>query len=206
MLKAHCVAVSLLTLLLGSGCTPHVKISDDPNEKFTAQQTTINSFENSNTFNNYGFSYHYESRSGNGKTYFYKSIQEFSDNDFTNQRNILAETWVEIEKEEYLQTQQHYDQTGKIVDLHPEILQATPIYQKFLQFLEQQQARHAQFEKERTEFDKAFKHRQAKFDAEFNKNWDSTNKLDTVLTEPDPVQHSELDDVQMVTPDTTNNL
>lgn len=116
MIKSNLWHIIFLTILLGSGCSENdhtnvagdnslshskTSVNNDPNAKFTAQQTSVNSFESSNTYNNYGFAYRYESRNGDGKEYFYKSIQEFVSNDVTNQRNILAESWVEIPKEEY---------------------------------------------------------------------------------------------------------
>ncbi|WP_168396100.1 hypothetical protein [Acinetobacter indicus] len=219
MIQSNFLHVVFLTLLLGSGCSKndHLNIAgdnsssynkssvnNDPNAKFTVQQTSVNSFESSNTYNNYGFAYRYESRSGDGKEYFYKSIQEFTNNDITNQRNILAESWVEIPKEEYAQTKQHYDQTREIIDLHPEILQSTPIYQKFLQFLEEQQARQAEFEKKRADFKAEFEKKRADFDAEFNrkraefdKNWDESTQSSTKSKNLNTVHNDAVDDVQM---------
>ncbi len=219
MIKSNFLHIVFLTLLLGSGCSKNdqtnvegdsssshsrTSVNNDPNAKFTAQQTSVNSFESSNTYNNYGFAYRYESRSGDGEEYFYKSIQEFVSNDVTNQRNILAESWVEIPKEEYAQTKQHYDQTREIIDLHPEILQSTPIYKKFLQFLEEQQVRQAQFEKERADFKAEFEQKRADFDAEFNrkraefdKNWDESTQPSAKSKNLNTVHKDALDDVQM---------
>ncbi|MDO5544149.1 MAG: hypothetical protein Q4F77_12745 [Acinetobacter sp.] len=230
MIHSKFFYVVFLTLLLGSGCSKNdemnsavekspsnsksnVKISNDPNAKFMAQQTSVNSFESSNTYNNYGFAYRYESRSGDGKEYFYKSIQEFMSDDFTNQRHILAETWTEISKEEYLQTREHYDQTRELIDLHPEILQSTPIYQKFLQFLEEQQARRAEFEKKRADFDAEFNRKRAEFDAEFNRKRTEFDKRWTESTRPSPqsknldTTHREevLDDIQIEEPELSDH-
>lgn len=225
MIKFNFLHVVFLTLILGSGCSKNdqtniagektsstsesnVNISNDPNAKFIAQQTTLNSFESSHIFNNYGFAYRYESRSGDGEEHFYKSIQEFTNNDITNQRDILAETWVEISKEEYLQTKQHYDQTRNLNDLHPEILESTQIYQKFLQFLEEQQARQAEFEKKRADFNAEFEERRADSDAEFNrkhaefdKNWDESTQPPTKLKNIDTTHKDALDDIQMTEPE-----
>ena len=219
MIKSNFWHIVFLTLILGSGCSKNDQtnvaedhsssqhkssVNNDPNAKFIAQQTSINSFESSHTYNNYGFAYRYESRSGDGKEYFYKSIQEFTNNDITNQRNILAESWVEIPKEEYAQTKQHYDQTREIIDLHPEILQSTPIYQKFLQFLEEQQARQAEFDKKRADFKAEFEQKRADFDAEFNrkraefdKNWDESTQPSAKSKNLNTVHKDALDDVQM---------
>ncbi|WP_122902253.1 hypothetical protein [Acinetobacter sp. B51(2017)] len=227
MIKLNFLHIVFLTLILGSGCSKndhtniaednspsHSKssVNNDPNAKFTAQQTSVNSFESSNTYNNYGFAYRYESRSGDGKEYFYKSIQEFVNNDVTNQRNILAESWVEIPQEEYAQTKQHYDQTREIIDLHPEILQSTPIYKKFLQFLEEQQARQTQFEKERADFDAQFEQRRAKFDADFNqkraefdKNWNEPVHPSTQSKNLDTVYKNTFDDIQMAEHELVDN-
>lgn len=227
MIKLNFLHIAFLTLILGSGCSKndhtniaednspsHSKssVNNDPNAKFTAKQTSVNSFESSNTYNNYGFAYRYESRSGDGEEYFYKSIQEFVNNDVTNQRNILAESWVEIPQEEYAQTKQHYDQTREIIDLHPEILQSTPIYKKFLQFLEEQQARRAQFEKERADFDAQFKQRRAEFDADFNqkraefdKNWNEPVHPSTQSKNLDTVHKNTLDDIQMAEHELVDN-
>lgn len=223
MIKFNFLHIAFLTLILGSGCSnndhtnvagdnssSHSKssVNNDPNAKFTAQQTSVNSFESSNTYNNYGFAYRYESRSGDGKEYFYKSIQEFVNNDVTNQRNILAESWVEIPKEEYAQTKQHYDQTREIIDLHPEILQSTPIYKQFLQFLEEQQARQAQLEKERADFNAQFEQRRAEFDADFNrkraefdKSWNESKQPSTQSINPDTTHKDAIDDIQMTEPE-----
>ena len=227
MIKSNFWHIVFLTLILGSGCSKNDQtnvaedhsssqhkssVNNDPNAKFIAQQTSINSFESSHTYNNYGFAYRYESRSGDGKEYFYKSIQEFVNNDVTNQRNILAESWVEIPLDEYVQTKQHYDQTREIIDLHPEILQSTPIYKKFLQFLEEQQARRAQFEKERADFDAQFKQRRAEFDADFNqkpaefdKNWNEPVPPSTQSKNLDTVHKNTFDDIQMAERELTDN-
>ncbi|MFW1744480.1 hypothetical protein [Acinetobacter johnsonii] len=219
MIKSNFWHIIFLTLILGSGCSKNdqmhaagdsssshskTRVNNDPNAKFTAQETSVNSFESSNTYNNYGFAYRYESRSGDGKEYFYKSIQEFESNELTNQRNILAESWIEIPEEEYAQTKQHYDQTREIIDLHPEILQSTLIYKKFLQFLEEQQVRQAQFEKERADFDAQFEQKRADFDAEFNrkraefdKNWDESTQPSTKSKNLNTVHNDTVDDVQM---------
>ncbi|MCU4304788.1 hypothetical protein KTH06_02930 [Acinetobacter ursingii] len=194
MLKQRLIPLVLLTLLIGNGCSKKdsthattageennassapvakdekVTMGDDPNAKFTASQTSINSFESSNTYNNYGFAYRYERRSGDGQEHFYKSIQEFTKNDVTNQRNLLAETWVEISQQEWLETKQHYDQTRELVDLNPKLLQSTPLYQKLLQFLDEQNTRQAQFEKQRADFDAEFKRRSAEFDKRWNES------------------------------------
>lgn len=181
----------LLAVLMGSGCSkndpsdpnssegktaislapvntvPTINMGHDPDEKFKATHTTINSFQRSNTYNNYGFAYVYERRSGDGQVHYYKSIQEFVLDNFTNHKNILAETWVEISDTEWQQSEQHYKQSGELIDLEPEILQATGIYLKRQQFLAQQQQRQQQFEHERAEFDARFKQRKAEFDANF---------------------------------------
>lgn len=236
MVKSNFLHVIFLTLILGSGCSKNdhtnvigdkssansksnVNISNDPNAKFIAQQTTLNSFESSNTYNNYGFAYRYESRSGDGEEHFYKSIQEFTNNDITNQRNILAETWVEVSKEEYLQTEQHYDQTGELVDLQPKILQSTPIYQKFVQFVEEQQARQAEFEKKRADFNAEFEQRRADFDADFNrknadfeakfndksaefdKNWDESTQPSIKSKNLDSAQKETLENLEITEPE-----
>lgn len=233
MIKFNFLHVVFLTIILGSGCSkneppnvaekkassnnqsdlnPEVNnepdVNNDPNTKFTAQHTSINSFETSNTFNNYGFAYRYESRSGDAKEHFYKSIQEFMANDITNQRDILAETWVEISKQEYLQTKQHYDQTRELSDLNPKILQSTPIYQKFLQFLEEQQVRQAQFEKKRADFDAEFERSRADFDteferkrAEFNKNWNEPTQSAIKSKDEDTTHKNVIDDIQITQPE-----
>lgn len=194
MSKQRLTALVLLTLLIGNGCSKkesthttaageennsssvqvgkndRVIMGDDPNAKFTASQTSINSFESSNTYNNYGFAYRYERRSGDGQEHFYKSIQEFTENDLTNQRNLLAETWVEITQQEWLETKQHYDQTRELVDLNPKLLQATPIYQKLIQFIDEQNARQVQFEKQRAEFEANFNRQRADFDKRWNES------------------------------------
>lgn len=210
MSKQRLIALVLLALIVGSGCSKKdhsdvttveestsssavqaakndkVIISDDPNAKFTASQTSINSFESSNTYNNYGFAYRYERRSGDGQEHFYKSIQEFTKNDLTNQRNLLAETWVEITQQEWLETKQHYDQTRELVDLNPKILQSTPLYQKLLQFLDEQNARQAQFEKQRADFDAEFNRRSAEFDKRWNESTQSTSRLHGAeMTQPE---------------------
>lgn len=210
MSKQRLTALVLLTLLIGNGCSKkdsthattagdennsssvqvgkndRVIMGNDPDAKFTASQTTINSFESSNTFNNYGFAYHYESRSGDGQEHFYKSIQEFTKNDLTNQRDLLAETWVEISKEEWLKTKQHYEQTRELVDLNPKILQSTPLYQKLLQFLDEQNARQAQFEKQRADFDAEFKRRSVEFDKRWNESTQpSSRSHDAEMTQPE---------------------
>lgn len=225
MIKFNFLYVVFLTIILGSGCSkneppnvaekkassnkqsdlnPEVNnepdVSNDPNAKFTAQHTNINSFETSNTFNNYGFAYRYESRSGDAKEHFYKSIQEFTANDITNQRNILAETWVEISKQEYLQTKQHYDQTRELSDLSPKILQSTPIYQKFLQFLEEQQVRQAQFEKKRADFDTEFERKRA----EFNKNWNEPTQSAIKSKDEDTTHKNVIDDIQITQPESSD--
>lgn len=224
MIKSKFLYIVFLTLLLGSGCSKNdqmnsaveksssnsksnVNINNDPNAKFMAQQTSVNSFESSNTYNNYGFAYRYESRSGDGEEHFYKSIQEFMNNDITNQRNILAETWTEISKEEYLQTRQLYDETRELIDLHPEILQSTPIYQKFLQFLEEQQDRQAEFEKKRAEFKAEFEQQRADFNAEFNrkhaefdKSWTESMQPSTQSKNLDTAHEEVLDDIQIEEP------
>ena len=202
MSKQRLIPLVLLTLVIGNGCSKkdsthattsgdennsssvqvrkndRVIMGNDPNAKFTASQTSINSFESSHTYNNYGFAYRYERRSGDGQEHFYKSIQEFTKNDLTNQRNLLAETWVEISKEEWLKTKQHYDQTRELVDLNPKLLQSTPLYQKLLQFLDEQQARQAQFEKQHADFDKEFKRRSADFDKRWNESTQPTSRTD----------------------------
>lgn len=219
MIKSNFWYITFFALILGSGCSKNdhtnvagdnssshskTSVNNDPNAKFAAKQTSVNSFESSNTYNNYGFAYRYESRSGDGKEYFYKSIQEFVSNELTNQRNILAESWVEIPEEEYAQTKQHYDQTREIIDLHPEILQSTLIYKKFLQFLKEQQVRQAQFEKERADFDAQFEQKRADFDAEFNRkraefdtNWDESSQPSTKSKNLNTVHNDTVDDVQM---------
>lgn len=210
MLKQRLIPLVLLTLLIGNGCskkdsTPartageenntssapvakddKVIMGDDPNAKFTASQTSINSFESSNTYNNYGFAYRYERRSGDGQEHFYKSIQEFTKNDLTNQRNLLAETWVEITQQEWLATKEHYDQTRELVDLNPKLLQSTPLYQKLLQFLDEQNARQAQFEKERAELEANFNRQQADFDKHWNESTQpSSRSHDAEITQPE---------------------
>lgn len=222
MIKLNFLHIAFLTLILGSGCSKndhtniaednspsHSKssVNNDPNAKFTAKQTSVNSFESSNTYNNYGFAYRYESRSGDGEEHFYKSIQEFMNNDITNQRNILAETWTEISKEEYLQTRQLYDETRELIDLHPEILQSTPIYQKFLQFLEEQQDRQAEFERKRADFKAEFEQQRADFNAEFNrkhaefdKSWTESMQPSTQSKNLDTAHEEVLDDIQIEEP------
>lgn len=208
MSKQRLTALVLLTLLIGNGCSKkdstHTKtvgdennsssalvakndrviMGDDPNAKFTASQTSINSFESSNTYNNYGFAYRYERRSGDGQEYFYKSIQEFTKNDLTNQRNLLAETWVEITQQEWLETKQHYEQTRELVDLNPKLLHATPIYQKLIQFIDEQNARQVQFEKQRAEFEANFNRQRADFDKRWNESTQpSSRSYDTEKTQ-----------------------
>ncbi|MCH2003902.1 hypothetical protein [Acinetobacter ursingii] len=210
MLKQRLIALILLTFVIGNGCSKNdsthataageennassapvakdekVTMGDDPNAKFTASQTSINSFESSNTYNDYGFAYHYERRSGDGQEHFYKSIQEFTKNDLTNQRNLLAETWVEITQQEWLETKQHYDQTRELVDLNPKILQSTPIYQKLLQFLDEQNTRQAQFEKQRADFDAEFKRRSEEFDKRWNESSQSSSRShEAEITQPE---------------------
>lgn len=215
MLKQRLIPLVLLTLLIGNGCSKKdsthattageennassapvakddkVIMSDDPNAKFTASQTSINSFESSNTYNNYGFAYRYERRSGDGHEHFYKSIQEFTKNDVTNLRNLLAETWVEITQQEWLETKQHYDQTRELVDLNPKLLQSTPIYQKLLQFLNEQNARQAQFEKQRAEFEANFNRQRADFDKHWNESTQpSSRSHDAEITQPEVSDNS----------------
>ncbi|WP_343682860.1 hypothetical protein [Acinetobacter baylyi] len=210
MSRQRLIALVLLTLLIGTGCSKKdsthaataeeennassapvtkdnkVIMGNDPNAKFTASQTSINSFESSNTYNNYGFAYRYERRSGDGQEHFYKSIQEFTKNDLTNQRNLLAETWVEITQQEWLATKQHYDQTRELVDLNPKLLQSTPLYQKLLQFLDEQNARQVQFEKQRADFDAEFKRRSEEFDKRWNESTQpSTRSHDDEMTQPE---------------------
>lgn len=194
MSKRRLNALVLLTLLIGNGCgkkesthttaageennsssvqvgkNDRVIMGDDPNAKFTASQTSINLFESSNTYNNYGFAYRYERRSGDGQEHFYKSIQEFTKNDLTNHRNLLSETWIEITQQEWLETKQHYDQTRELVDLNPKLLQATPIYQKMIKFIDQQNARQMKFEKQRAEFEANFNRQRADFDKRWNES------------------------------------
>ena len=70
MIKSNFWHIIVLTLILGSGCSKNDQtnvagdhpashsqssVNNDPDAKFIAQQTTINSFESSNTYNNYGF-------------------------------------------------------------------------------------------------------------------------------------------------------
>lgn len=220
MFKERLIPLVLLTFLIGSGCSKKdnsndtavekansssaqaakddkVIMGDDPNAKFTASQTTINSFESSNTFNNYGFAYHYEIRSGDGQEHFYKSIQEFTKNDLTDQRNLLAENWVEITKQEWLETKQHYDQTGEILDLNPRLLKSTPLYQKLIQFLNEQQARQAEFEKQRADFNAEFNRQRTEFDKSWNESNHQTSRSSDRKTvhedEPDNSQPAELD-------------
>lgn len=210
MSRQRLIALVLLTLLIGTGCSnkdsthattaeeennassapvtkdEKVIMGNDPNAKFTASQTSINSFESSNTYNNYGFAYRYERRSGDGQAHFYKSIQEFTKNDVTNQRNLLAETWVEITQQEWLATKQHYDQTRELVDLNPKLLQSTPLYQKLLQFLDEQNARQAQFEKQRADFDAEFKRRSEEFDKRWNESTQpSSRSHEAEMTQPE---------------------
>ncbi len=208
MSKQRLTVLVLLTLLIGNGCSKkdsthattageeknassapvakndRVIMGDDPNAKFTASQTSINSFESSNTYNNYGFAYRYERRSGDGQEHFYKSIQEFTRNDLTNQRNLLAETWIEITQQEWLETKQHYDQTRELVDLNPKLLQSTPIYQKLIQFIDEQNARQVQFEKQRAEFEANFNRQRADFDKRWNESTQpSSRSHDTEKTQ-----------------------
>lgn len=210
MSKQRLIALVLLTFVIGNGCSKKdpihaataeeennassvpvtkddkVIMGNDPNAKFTASQTSINSFESSNTYNNYGFAYRYEHRSGDGQEHFYKSIQEFTKNDLTNQRNLLAETWVEITQQEWLATKQHYDQTRELVDLNPKLLQSTPLYQKLLQFLDEQNARQAQFEKQRADFDAEFKRRSEEFDKRWNESTQpSSRSHEAEMTQPE---------------------
>lgn len=215
MLKQRLIPLVLLTLLIGNGCSKkdsthatnteeennapsapvakddRVIMGDDPNAKFTASQTSINSFESSNTFNNYGFAYRYEHRSGDGQEHFYKSIQEFTKNDVTSQRNLLAETWVEITQQEWLETKEHYDQTRELVDLNPKILQSTPIYQKLIQFIDEQNARQTQFEKQRAEFEANFNRQRADFDKHWNESTQpSSRSHDAEITQPEVSDNS----------------
>lgn len=194
MFKPYYLYSIFLVLVVGSGCSKNdpsdpsaserktaislapvnkaatINMGHDPDQKFQASHTTINSFQSSNTYNNYGFAYVYERRSGDGQVHYYKSIQEIVIDTFSNQKNILAETWVEISQDEWLQSEQHYKQHGELTDLEPEILQATGIYQKRQQFLQQLQLRQQQFEKERTDFEDRFKQRKAEFDAKFEQH------------------------------------
>lgn len=226
IMKYRTLSIILLMIFTGTGCNKKdnaalqstekssaspadvaesIQMGNDPNTKFTAPHTTINSFEHSNTHNNYGFAYVYERRSGDGQTHFYKSIQEFNQNNFSNQRNVLTETWVEISEQEWLKTKQHYEQTGELVDLTPKILQSTAIFVKYQQFLQQQQALQAQFNKERAEFDAEFKRRQAEFDRNWNEPLPPTSQSSKIKKSSDEVEQTKQEEIPKPSVEQTEN-
>ena len=117
---------------------PVLAEGNQPESKFTVQNTHINSFEASNTYNGYGFAYIYQQRSGEGEAHYYKLIQEFQEVGFNSSfpdRKILAEHWFEITENEWLETQASYQETSKITDLYPQAFANSSLYQKRLAFL-----------------------------------------------------------------------
>lgn len=112
----------------------------------------------------------------------FKNLQKW----FNQSKESIGKTWVEITQQEWLETKQHYDQTRELVDLNPKILQSTPLYQKLLQFLDEQNARQAQFEKQRADFDAEFNRRSAEFDKRWNESTQSTSRLHGAeMTQPE---------------------
>ena len=110
----------------------------EPEAKFTVQNTQINTFQAANSYNGSGFAYVYQRRSGEGAAHYYKLIQEFQDIGFNSafpDRQILAEHWIEITENEWIETYDNYQKTGKLKDLYPQAFQDSLLYQKRLAFL-----------------------------------------------------------------------
>lgn len=191
-----------------SADSPPPLLKRKPVEKFAAANTTINSFESTNTFNSYGFAYRYEKRSDDNQSHYYKMIQEFEDNHISGRRTILNEAWVEITPQEWLSTQHYYEKTHQIQDLNPKILQSTNLFANMQQFLQQQQARNQRFKAEQAEFMRDFNQRRVDFDknfnaqlARFNQDFDDVPRSRTDTSQQD--NNTELSSA--VSDDTTNS-